>query len=329
MLASILKSILGYLRSPAARSAEDFGDDIEAEIAFHIDARAREYMQTGMTEADARRAAIQRFGNPAKVAVECHAADIGRLILWHRLHLALTAGLVLVVAWLWFGTTRTIDVQRLVASHVPPGIASMLDNDWTGDVTGQIVDERGRPIENSHVLVVVKTWPDQSYFQRAYAAVSDFEGKFVIQDVHPVNERFQVQVAAVADGRALTSEYHSALNGTLPPITLTLAPSSGFAVQIESENGTKLSDVELLPQGRVAANGTEHVIYFDSAQCLVRRADDAGRVELPYFQTGDTANFLVRTAKGEWMSQDVKVPATGEVVKIRLPSATTDRSKES
>lgn len=329
MLASILKSILGYLRSPAARSAEEFGDDIEAEIAFHLDARAREYMQSGMSEPDARRAAIQQFGNPAQIAVECHAGDIGRLVLWHRLHLALTVGLVLAVAWLWFGTARSIDVQRLVASHVPPGIASMLDNDWTGDVTGRIVDERGRPIENAHVLAVVKTWPDQSYFQRAYTAVSDSQGKFVIQDVHPVNERFQVQVAAVADGRALTSEYHSARNGTLPPIVLRLAPSSGFAVQIESENGARLPDVELLPQGRVAANGTEHVVYFDSAQGLVRRADDAGRAELPYFQTGDTANFLVRTAKGKWMSQDVKVPAAGEVVKIRLPSSATERSKES
>lgn len=329
MIYRVLRGLFGYLRAPAARSAEAFGDAIEEEIAFHIDARTREYIAKGMPEEEAKRAAVQQFGNPARIAVECHAGAIGGLILWHRLHLTLTAILVLAVGWLWWTSAGTRAANRMLSLQVPPGIASMLDNDWTGDVTGQIVDDRGQPIENAHVLVVVKTWPDQSYFQRAYTGISDQTGKFVIPDVHPLDERYEVQIAAVADGRALTSSYHSCEKGSLEPVVLKLSPSSGFAVQVESDSGVKLTDVEVLPRGRVAANGTEHIIYFDSAQCLVRKTDDHGRADLPYFQAGDTANFQLRTAKGKWKSHDVKVPAVGEIVKIRVSLAAEDRSKES
>ncbi len=318
MIRRVLKAFIGYLRTPVAQSAEEFGDAIEEEIAFHVEARTREYIKNGMPEKDASRAALKRFGDTSQVAAECHAAAIGGLILWHRLHLTMTATLAVALGWLWFASAQTIEDQPELASPLPPGIASMLDNDWTGDVTGQILDEQGRPIEEAHVLVVVKTWPDQSYFQRAYAGVSDRHGKFVIQDVHPVNERYEVQIAAVAKGRALKSSYHSATAGTLEPVVLELPPSSGFAVQVESEQGVKLTDVEVLPHGRVEASGTEHFVYFDSAQSLVSRTDDDGRAELPYFQPGDTANFLLRASKGEWKSHDVKVPAVGEIVTIRI-----------
>lgn len=320
MIRRLLKTLFGYLRTPAARSAEELGDAIEEEIAFHVEARTREYVQQGMSEADAGRAARQRFGNPARVAADCHAAAIGGLILWHRLHLAMTATLVIALGWLWMASARTIPGPSGLASPLPPGIASMLDNDWTGDVTGQILDERGQPIEAANVLVVVKTWPDQSFFQRAYVGVSNRQGKFVIQDVHPLNERFEVQIAAVANGRALKSSYHSAETGTLAPVVLELPLSSGVALQVESNQGVRLTDVEVLPRGRVEAGGTEHLVYFDSAQPLVKRTDDKGRAELPYFQPGDTASLLLRTAKGEWEPHEVKVPPLGEIVTIRISS---------
>ncbi len=318
MIRRPLQTLIGYLRTPAARSAEEFGDAIEEEIAFHVEARTQEYLQQGMSEADARRAACQRFGNPARVAADCHAASIGGLILWHRLHLAMTATLAVAFGWLWMASARTLPAPLEFASRLPPGIASMLAHDWTGDVTGQILDERARPIEAVNVLVVVKTWPDQSFFQRAYVGISDRHGKFVIQDVHPLDERYEVQIAAVADGRALKSSYHSTESGELDPVVIQLPLSSGVALQVESKQGTKLTDVEVLPRGRIEASGTEHVVYFDSAQSLVKRTDDEGRAELPYFLPGDTANFLLRSAKGEWEPHAVKVPPLGETVTIRI-----------
>ena len=315
MIGPMLRALRDYLRTPAARSAEQLGDAIEEEIAFHIAARAQELMDRGLPEAEAYCAARQKFGDPSRVAAECHEAALGGLIVWHRLHLAVTASLAAVVGWLCLTLFRTDG--HAPSSPLPPGIASMLAHDWTGDVAGQIRDEAGRPLQDAQVLVVVKTWPDHSYFQRAYLAVTTRDGRFLIQDVHPLNERYEVQVAAVANGRVLKSSYHSAAAGELDPVVMELAPSSGLAVQVESEQGTRLPDVEVLPQRRIEAGGTEHLVYFDSAQSLVRRTDDRGRAELPYFRSGDTANFLVRTAQGEWKSHAVKVPDAGEVVTIR------------
>jgi predicted permease len=42
-------------------------DDIREEVAFHVDMRVDEYVQRGMDARAARRAALQRFGNPAVI----------------------------------------------------------------------------------------------------------------------------------------------------------------------------------------------------------------------------------------------------------------------
>lgn len=321
MIGHALKTLFCYLRAPAARSAQEFGDSIEDELAFHITERAGEYTANGMSAEDARRAALKRFGPPSRVAAECHAADVGGLALWHRLHLAMTAALAVAVGVLWFTSTRPGDGSLMLASKVPPGIMSMLDHDWTGDITGRIVDENGKPIDGAHVLVVVKTWPDQSYFQRAYAALSDAEGRFVIENVHPLNERFAVQIAALADNRVFKSSYYTRSSGVLEPVVLALPPSAGFALQVETAQGGPLAGVEVLPQSRVEAGGAEHLVYFDSAQSLVRRTDLRGRVELPYFTPGDTASVMLRAPNGEWRSRELIVPAAGEVATIRTSEA--------
>ncbi len=99
-----------------------------------------------------------------------------------------------------------------------------------------------------------------------------------------------------------------------------LPPSSGFALQVEAEHGGTLAGVEVMPHGRVEAGGIEHLVYFDSAQPIVRRTDARGRVELPYFEPGDTATVLFRMHKGAWESRDIVVPAAGEIATIRPSS---------
>jgi hypothetical protein len=209
MIEHTLKSLYRYLRAPAARSAEQFGDEIEEEISFHIAQRISEYTAGGMSEQDARRKALERFGNASRYAAECHLATVKGLATWHRLHLAVTVGLVAAVAWLWLRSRDSSAGSLTELAPLPPGIASMLDNDWTGDVQGRLVDERGHPIPSAHVLVVVKTWPDQSYFQRAYTAISGPDGRFLIENVHPMNEQYEVQIAAVAENRVLCSPWSS------------------------------------------------------------------------------------------------------------------------
>lgn len=315
MIAYMFRSFLQYLRAPVTRSADDFADAIEEEIAFHVAQRTQEHLAQGMPEPDARSAALTQFGDPSRVAAECHAAAIGVPLVWHRLHLSLTCLLLILsgfVAVSWWTSQQPKPVA------LPPGIASILRHDWTGDIRGQALDEQGHPLRDAQILVVVKAWPDQSYFQRAYYAKTKSDGRFLIQDVYPIDEPYEVQLAAVAPDRVLKSSYYNRSVGALDPVVLSLPPSSAFAVQIESEQGTKLPDIEVLPRGRIEPDGTLHSVYFDSAQPLLKRTDREGRVDLSHFQPGDTASVLVRVANGEWQSREILVPDEGRVVAIRV-----------
>ena len=77
MSVTAVKTFFQYLHTPAARSAEEFGDAIQQEIAFHIAERAQAYQADGMSEEDAARAALERFGDASRVAAECHRAAVG------------------------------------------------------------------------------------------------------------------------------------------------------------------------------------------------------------------------------------------------------------
>src|SRR5512145_809554 len=48
-------------------------DEVDAELAFHVEMRSREYEARGMTAADAREAAIRRFGNIHRVNATCRS----------------------------------------------------------------------------------------------------------------------------------------------------------------------------------------------------------------------------------------------------------------
>ena len=58
-----------YLRFWGPRAEADVDD----ELAFHIDMRARDYMAQGMSETDARRAATRRLGDLSQARAECIA----------------------------------------------------------------------------------------------------------------------------------------------------------------------------------------------------------------------------------------------------------------
>src|SRR5947208_3163804 len=48
-------------------------DEVEAELQFHVEMRAREYIERGMDPQSARAAAIARFGDFAHVNQECRS----------------------------------------------------------------------------------------------------------------------------------------------------------------------------------------------------------------------------------------------------------------
>ena len=263
MIGSRSKTLLRYLRMPATRSADDFAASITAELAFHLAERTQEFIDQGMTLDAARAAALERFGSPARIAAECHAGSLRGLSFWHRLHLASTVVLALMVAARSRHAWRSLDATRNLASHVPPGIFTMLAHDWTGDVgpdrEGQRPAHRGSSCAGRGQSLAGRV----VFSTRVYGAVSDTKGRFLIENVHPIDERYAVQIAAIVDNRVIKSSYARRDGGVLEPIVLSLLAAPDLALQVEALDGSTLSGVEVLPHGRVEAGGSEHSVYFD------------------------------------------------------------------
>src|SRR5688572_22970265 len=53
----------------------DVGRDVDDELAFHLEMRAKEYAERGASEQGARDAAARRFGNIEAVAETCRRID--------------------------------------------------------------------------------------------------------------------------------------------------------------------------------------------------------------------------------------------------------------
>jgi hypothetical protein len=189
-----------------------------------------------------------------------------------------------------------------------------------GDVIGRVVDDESRPIANAHVLAVVKTWPLQSYRQLAYVALTTADGSFEINDVYPTDENYEIQIAVVADGRVLESNYVDLRKSVLPPVEFQLAATAPLAVRLESATGRPLEGVEVFPFQRIEPDGARHVVYFCSAGPVIRQTDAQGRVRLPYFSPGDEAAVYVRPPGGEWGALSFPVPEDPEQVVLRIPA---------
>jgi predicted permease len=73
--------------------------EVEEEIAFHLEMQTRRYIAEGMTPAEARETALQRFGDPESVREKCHAighkleVEMRRAELRHELRQDLTFAL--------------------------------------------------------------------------------------------------------------------------------------------------------------------------------------------------------------------------------------------
>lgn len=303
MIQRWLAELRDYIRSP--RGVPDrVSDSIRDEIVFHITESAARQIESGTPAEEAHLAAVCKFGDVAGVVRECatDAADVHSR--WHRRHLATTAVLLIGVvsggAW------------AVRALNAPPWIGE-------GDLSGRIVDDAGQPIVGAHVLAVVKTWPKQAYRQLAYTAVTDADGRYRIDDVYPLDEKYEVQLAAVADRRLLQSAYVDLQQGPLAPVDFKLRATTPMVVRFESTSGQPLAGVEVFPSERIDASGARHTIYFCSGAPIIARSNEAGRVSLPYFSPGDRVAFYIREPFGEWRTEELTVDSTEEIV-LRVPS---------
>ncbi len=293
-----------YVTSP--RGVPDrVSESIRDEISFHLTETATRQVEQGVPVAEARRSAVARFGDLDGVVRECASDAVEVHSRWHRRHLALTAVLVI--------GAGTLGAWSYRALNAPPWIGD-------GDLVGQVIDELGKPVAGAHVLAVVKTWPQQAYRQLAYTAITGDDGMYRIDNVYPLDEKYAVQIAVIADERLLKSNYIDLRDGELDPVDFKLQSTTPLAVRFESSAGQPMVGVHVFPWSRTDANGEKHSVYFCSAGPIVEESDAEGRVTLPYFSPGDRAALYVRPPDGDWSMHETSIDETGEVV-VRLPNS--------
>jgi hypothetical protein len=170
----------------------------------------------------------------------------------------------------------------------------------------------------AHILAVVKTWPANGYRQQAHMTTTGPNGQFSIENVYPSDRRYEVQLAVVADERLLESTYVSDATGELAPFEFRLQPTAAFSVRFRTSEGEPVEGVEAFPFRRVDQGGHDHLVYFQSAEPIVRRSNARGEVRLSCFRAGDKATVYFRPPGRDWQTRDVVIPERARFVEFAL-----------
>lgn len=318
MIRRWLIAVAEYLRTPPSALPREIGASVTEEIKFHLHEAVQEQVEDGVPEAAAHRAASARFGDAGKVAADCYSLAVADQILCHRVHLLLTAVLAIALGAYW-AAQRPAGAG--VADRMEAATAGTLAEEhdaWTGDISGQVVNERAEPIRGAHVLAVVKTWPPNGYRQQAYMTTSGPDGRFTIADVYPVGRQYEVQIATVADRRTLQSSYFSSEGESLEPVVFRLEPTPPLELRIEGADGMTVEGAEVVPHRRLDSRGQDHLVYFQSADPIIQRTNEAGIVRLTCYRPGDRAAIYIRLPNREWQTREITVPPSGRTVVLKM-----------
>lgn len=318
MLRNWLRALISYLQAPTVVRAADEKSELREEIEFHLTSSVQEHIDGGMASQQSQQAALERFGDVRAVLDDCSEESVAQHVVWHRIHQAVTVALVSAVALLGYLALRT-PTARSVKSELSTSPALLHASGYSlvethGDITGSVVGDRGEPLEAAHLLAVVKTWPPNGYRQQSYMATTRADGTFALEDVYPPEHDYEVQIAAIADGRLLKSEYTTLTKGTLKPFRFQLGETTPFALRFEADDGAPVVGVSAFPFERIDSDGQRHCVYFCSADPIVRESSAIGHVSMPHFLPGEQATIFVRFPNSDWQKRQLVVPNDEQVV---------------
>ena len=302
MLRNWIKTFFSYLRLPLIVHANREKNDLHEEIAFHLSASADEHLDAGLNSQQSQQAALEQFGDIDSVVQNCCDVSLARHVFCHRIHQGLTLGLLCAVGLLWY----YIGNQSPDGTALAPSGYSLVET--TGIIQGAVVNDLGQPVNAVHVLAVVKTWPPNGYRQNSFTAMTRADGTFQIKHAYPPGQEYQVQIAVLAEGHLLQSEYISMKQGTLEPFRFQLTKTSPFVLRFENRDGTPIAGVSAFPFERVDQNGAEHCVYFCSAKPIVQTSNHRGVISMPHFLPGEQATVYVRFPEHDWQTRQLTVP---------------------
>lgn len=320
-----IQAIREYLTTPIRQHWDLAQNDVQEEIQFHLASRIEDYHDEGMSLDDSKAAALNQFGDVDRVVQECCRATSAWQILVHRSHLLLTSVLLITTALLSLQvlsnkpTTQSNAVQLIPQ---PPTNETLPHYD--GDIAGLVVDGLGKRLARAHVMVAVKWWPENGFRQQCYMRTTDANGAFKINNVYPSDTQHEVQIAAMAEGHLLTSQYIDDQSLPLNSLAIQLPSARAeLAVEFQSATGQPVSGVSAFPHQRFESTGVGHTVYFQSADRIIQQSDDGGCLKFSNFSPGDRAVVFVQFPDDEWQQREIVVPDDDSVVVITQPPPQT------
>lgn len=318
MLGNWFRTLISYLRLPIIAHADREKHDIREEIAFHLSSSAQDHLDSGLDSQESQQSALEQFGDVNSVVQDCCDVSISRHVFWHRVHQILTLGLICAVGFLFWSYAGPQSENHPKPSALAASGYSQAET--SGDIQGTVTADDGQPVNAAHILAVVKTWPPNGFRQNSYLATTRADGTFLIENVYPPEQDYEVQIAAIADDRLLKSEYVSMRQGTLEPFRFQLTETPPFVLRFESSDGKPMAGVSAFPFERVDHSGNRHSVYFCSAEPIIQTSNSTGNVPMPHFLPGEQVTVYVRFPDSDWQTRQLTVP-TEEKAVVLTPTA--------
>ena len=105
-------------RGDEAVSESDIAADIAEELAHHLQSSAASLIDEGMSAAEAEQEARRRFGEVDRIQHACLHTQIGRRTMRRKMHVLLTAGLIVSLGMLAWGSHVQVTRERDVAHRM-------------------------------------------------------------------------------------------------------------------------------------------------------------------------------------------------------------------
>jgi hypothetical protein len=304
-------------------SSEEVGAEIDDELEFHFQSLVEENLAKGMTFSDAWSAARERFGSLPRYSAACR--ELHRRSPSGAAAAVALAALTGVVAW---NAASMQAWRRTSAEPQTAQVESRIHQSKDRDVAGRLVDSLGRPVANADVLVVLKSWPNGRYRQRAMHVRANGEGEFRLADALPAEGPYAVHLAAFKEGFAFASSYRLVEDENEEAEAsklMRLSFAADATLVVQDEMGRPAPNARVAPQSRKSSHGDSHQVYFQASGPVQRTTDAEGRTPLDCFEPGDRAELFIQLPGRDWIRRTVDVPAKGDVVFVSTKASPSDR----
>ncbi len=330
-------NVANYIgRLARIRPASIIAREIDDEIDFHIECQVDALVRRGLSEEEARRQTLARFGDRRQIARQCHRIQLApaRMIAWAAI--AMVAIALSVIGWLgWSLASLRLEHANLVeqmnaaltsANPSPPAgdrvVPGLQDDSKTKTLSGKVLDMDGKPVAGAKILLIHKSWRD-GYNQEDHSTESGADGEWKFENLYRTDVQNAFLVTVVADGYEMKSDYELHKPGKSPgEISFRLKPAPARTITFQDAEGQPLAETDVVLLSR-KSGAKEHMLYEQNALDAKKVTDEEGKAEFSCLLQGDQAKFgIIVFGKFEYV--ELKI-ADGESPVVRLEKKTKTR----